>query len=436
MPIGGLLAATLAGLAVGLERQWSGHASGVNARFGGLRTFTMIGLISGIAGWWTTSGLLGPATVLVAGAVGVIVVAYFSASRTDIDATTEVAALVVVVAGVLAGTGQTTLSSAITALTVLLLFEKSRLHGLVARLGEVELMAAARFAVMAVVVLPLLPSEPLGPFGPFGEIRLRQLWALVLFFSGLSFAGFLARRAFGPRRGYAVAGALGGLVSSTSVTLTFSRLSRAHPESGRMLAAGVLGANVMLFPRVLLATAVLAPPLAWAIWPAFLAPVAIGLVLLARGLSTGSMEADASAFAIASADSPQPWRRRSASAAQDRSPLHIGAALQMAVLFQVVLSLVSLAESWFGEAGLYASAGVLGLTDVDALTVSIAERASTGTALTVAAGALVLGILTNTVVKATIALVVGRGAFQTLATLGLATMAASLGAWLMLLSRS
>lgn len=412
MPVWGLVAATISGLAVGLERQWSGHASGVNARFGGLRTFTMIGLISGIAGWWTAAGLLGPATVLLAGAVGVIIVAYFSSSRRDIDATTEVSALVVVAAGVLAGTGQTVLSAAITAITVMLLFEKSRLHGLVARLGDVELMAAARFAVMAVVVLPLLPAEPLGPFGPLGDIRLRQLWALVLFFSGLSFVGFLARRAFGPQRGYAVAGALGGLVSSTSVTLTFSRLSRTHTESGRVLAAGVLGANVMLFPRVLIATAVLAPALAWAIWPAFLAPVAIGLVLLARGINGHA----------APTDTPE-----------DRNPLQIGAALQMAVLFQVVLSLVSLAELWFGEAGLYASAGVLGLTDVDALTISMAQRASDGTAVTVAAAALVLGILTNTVVKTMIALVVGRGGFRTLATLGLAAMAASLGAWLIIL---
>lgn len=411
MPLWALIAATLSGLAVGLERQWSGHASGVNARFGGLRTFTMIGLVSGIAGWWTTTGLLGPATVLLAGAVGIIIVAYFSSSRRDIDATTEVSALVVVTAGVLAGTGQTVLSAAITAITVMLLFEKSRLHGLVARLGEVELMAAARFAVMAVVVLPLLPAEPLGPFGPLGDIRLRQLWALVLFFSGLSFVGFLARRAFGPQRGYAVAGALGGLVSSTSVTLTFSRLSRTHTESGRVLAAGVLGANVMLFPRVLIATAVLAPALAWAIGPAFVAPVAIGLVLLARGINGHA----------APTDTPE-----------DRNPLQIGAALQMAVLFQVVLSLVSLAELWFGEAGLYASAGVLGLTDVDALTISMAQRASDGTAVAVAAAALVLGILANTVVKTTIALVVGRGGFRTLATLGLAAMAASLGAWLML----
>jgi uncharacterized membrane protein (DUF4010 family) len=411
MPLGGLLAATLAGLAVGLERQWSGHASGVNARFGGLRTFTMIGLVSGIAGWWTTAGLMGPATVLLAGVVAIVIVAYFAASRTEIDATTEVAALVVVVAGVLAGAGHVTLASGITAITVLLLVEKSRLHGLVGRLGDVELLAAARFAVMAAVVLPLLPSEPLGPFGPFGEIRIQQLWALVLFFSGLSFVGFLARRAFGPRRGYAIAGALGGLVSSTSVTLTFSRLSRTQPESGRMLASGVLGANVMLFPRVLLASAVLAPSLAWALWPSFLAPVAIGLVLLARGVTSHAEDGDAPA---------------------DPNPLHIGAALQMAVLFQVVLSLVSWAEEWFGEAGLYASAGLLGLTDVDALTISMAQRATSGTPVEIAAAALTLGILANTIVKTAIALVVGRGPFRVFATLGLAAMAASLGVWLVM----
>lgn len=414
MPLWELAAATLAGLAVGLERQWSGHASGLNARFGGLRTFTMIGAVAGLAGWWTTTGLVGPATVLLAGIVGVVVVAYASSSRKDIDATTEVAALVVTVAGVLAGTGQTALSAAITALTVLLLFEKSRLHTLVNRLGEVELMAGARFAVMAAVVLPLLPSAPLGPIGPFGDIRLRQLWALVLFFSGLSFLGFLARRALGPRRGYAMAGALGGLVSSTAVTLTFSRLSRTHPESGRMLAAGVLGANVMLFPRVLLATAVLAPSLAWSIGPAFLAPVVIGLVLLARGIRDQGDHV---------------------TAPEDRNPLHVGAALQMALLFQVVLSLVSAAEVWFGQTGLYASAAVLGLTDVDALTVSMAMRTSTGTPATVAAVALVLGITANALVKATIAVTVGRGRFKAFAAIGLAAMATSLAAWVLLLSR-
>ncbi len=406
MPLDALVIATLTGLAVGVERQWSGHATGVNARFGGLRTFTMMGLVAGIAGWWLGTGMEGPATVLLAGLVGIVIAAYVSASRGDVDATTEVAALVVVVAGVLAGYGQPTVASAITAVTVLLLAEKSRLHGLVSRLGETELISAARFAVMATVILPLLPADPIWPVGSFEGIRLRQLWMLVLFFSGLSFLGFLARRAWGARRGYAVAGALGGLVSSTSVTLTFSRLSRAHPEAGLALAAGVMGANVTLFPRVLVAAAVLAPSLAAAIWPVFLGPVAIGLLLLARGIRTSDTAHKAPA--------------------QD-NPLQVSAALQMAVAFQIVLIIVALAEDRFGAAGLFGSAAVLGLTDVDALTVSMAQRAADGADLRAAAAALTLGILSNTIFKAGLALVLGQGVYRGLAFAGLLAMALVLG---------
>jgi uncharacterized membrane protein (DUF4010 family) len=400
--------AALGGLAVGLEREWSGHATGVNAGFAGLRTFTMMGFTAGLCGWWWTAGLVGPAVVLLAGTVSIVVLAYVAGSRTDVDATTEIAAIVILAAGVMAGTGQKTLASGIVALTVLLLAEKSRLHRMVGRLGETELLAAARFAVMATVVLPLLPQE-LGPLGPLGPIRPRQLWALVLFFSALSFVGFLARRAFGEHRGYAIAGVLGGLVSSTSVTLTFSRLSQKPKSGDRALASGVIGASVMLFPRVLLASALLAPSLAIELWPAFVAPTLIGLLLFARGVK------DAGGASRASGPN---------------NPLELGAALQMALLFQCVLFGVALAESQFGEAGLFGSAAVLGLTDVDALTVSMAQRAAADTPTSIAATALTIGILANMLVKTTLALVIGRGRYRVTAGTGLGLLAVALTVWL------
>lgn len=399
-----VVVAALGGLAVGTERQWSGHASGANARFAGLRTFTMMGVIAGLSGWWWTVGLAGPAVVLLTGTVGIITIAYFAGSRTDVDATTEIAALVVLAAGVMAGAGQTTVASGIIALTVLLLVQKSQLHSLVGRIGETELLAAARFAAMAAIVLPLLPME-LGPFGPLGIVRPRQLWALVLFFSGLSFLGFLARRALGAHRGYAVAGVLGGLMSSTSVTLTFSRLSRTGKAEGLALASGVLGANVVLFPRVLLASVVLAPSMAAKLWPVFVAPVVVGLLLFFRGLRHSGSAAGASG---------------------PGNPLEIRAALQMAVLFQFVLFGVAFAEAQFGAAGLYGSAAVLGLTDVDALTVSMAQRAAGATPAAIAATAVTVGILANTLVKIAIALVVGRGDFRWMATAGLGLLAVAL----------
>jgi uncharacterized membrane protein (DUF4010 family) len=260
------------------------------------------------------------------------------------------------------------------------------------------------------VVLPLLP-EQLGPFGPLGLVKPRQLWMLVLFFSGLSFAGYLARRALGEHRGYAVAGVLGGLVSSTSVTLTFSRLSRGREKDGQALAAGVLGANVMVFPRVLIASAVLAPALTAALWTAFIAPVLIGLLLFVLGLR---------------------YAGKPARGTEPKNPLEIVAALQMTVLFQIVLFGVSLAEKYFGDAGLYGSAAVLGLTDVDALTVSMAQRVTASTPAIVAARALTVGILANTLVKTAISIVVGRGGFRVRTAIGLALLAAALLGWLAL----
>lgn len=399
-----LAVATLSGLAVGVEREWSGHASGRYPRFAGLRTFTLLALASGLAGWLWSTGVSGPATVLLAGLVALIVVAYFAASRHGVEGTTEVAAFVVVASAVLAGAGSTRVSAGITALTLILLVEKRQLHTLVSKLDRDELRAASRFAVMATVILPLLPE---GPYGPLGGVRPRQLWALVLLFSGLSFLGFVARRAVGPNRGYAITGALGGLVSSTGVTLSLSELSRKHLGSGLALAAGVLGANVMLFPRVLVSSLILAPSLAQALWPACVLPILIGLVLCVRGMRAPSA----------------PERL-----AREDNPLQLGSALKMTLFFQAVLFATAYAKSYLGNQALYGSAALVGLAEVDALTISMAKLTTAGTAVEITARAVTIGIAANTVTKLGIALVVGRGTFRPLASIGLALMLVALGA--------
>jgi uncharacterized membrane protein (DUF4010 family) len=401
--------ATLAGIAIGVERQWSGHAAGPRAHFAGVRTFTLLGLVSGLSGWLWAAGATGPALVFLAGIAALVVVAYLSASRTDIDGTTEVAAFVVMAAGVLAGAGMRPLASGIVAVTALLLVEKHRLHGWVQRLDRAEIRAGARFAVMAAVVLPLLPT---GPFGPYGAIRPRMLWALVLFFSALSFVGYVARRLAGPSRGFMIAGTLGGLLSSTSVTLTFARLSQNHADAGRALAAGTVGASTMLLPRIVVATAVLAPALAGTLWPALVAPALVGLLVASRGWREDGQAA----------------RRTDAPA----NPLQFAAALQMAALFQLVLFVVGFATERFGRAGIYSSAVVLGLADMDALTLSMAQLTTSGTPADITARAVGIGVISNTVVKLAITLAVGRGRYRPLAAAGLALMGAAIAAGLYL----
>jgi uncharacterized membrane protein (DUF4010 family) len=170
-----------------------------------------------------------------------------------------------------------------------------------------------------------------------------------------------------------------------------------------------LGANVVLFPRVLIACLVLAPALAKAVWLGFLAPIVIGILLFLRGLRDTHTTAHVD---------------------KDTNPLQFKNAIQMTAIFQIVLFVISFAKQHFGQQGILGSAYILGAFEVDALTMSMAQLTKQGTAAEIAARAVTIGILANTVVKLGITVVLGRGRFRPLAAIGLALMAVALGVWL------
>jgi uncharacterized membrane protein (DUF4010 family) len=161
---------------------------------------------------------------------------------------------------------------------------------------------------------PLLPE---GPYGPLGGIRPRELWALVLFFSGLSFAGYVARRLVGSGRGYFVTGLLGGMVSSTNVTFTFARTSRTALVMDRALAFGAVAANAVLYPRVIVVTAILNSAVVPPLVPYLAAPALVAALMAVVGVVRST---PAEGEPDVSLD----------------NPLKLAAAVQMAVLFQVV----------------------------------------------------------------------------------------------------
>jgi len=399
----GVAVAALGGLAIGVEREWSGHAAGPTARFAGLRTFTLLGGLSGVAGWLWSMQVQSLAVVLLAAAATLVIVAYVAASRTDVDGTTEVGALVVLAAGTLAGLGHLAIASGIIALTGLILLEKTRLHALIEKIDDEELHAAMRFAVMAVVVLPLLP---VGPYGPSNTVRPRELWLLVLFFSGLSFAAYIARRVVGVSHGDTLAGTLGGLISSTSVTLTFARASRDPGVIRPGLAHGAIAASTVLFVRVLVAAAVISPLILRDLVQYFALPLTVGAVMLFRG--------------IRAAPAPETTTRA------PRNPLQFSAALQMALLFQGVLIVIMLVNRLWGNMGVTVAGALLGLADVDALTVSMARNAGATIPPEIAARAIAIGILSNTLLKAAVATIVGVGAFRLRTVRALAAVALAL----------
>lgn len=384
--------AALAGLAVGFEREWSGHASGPGGRFAGIRTFAILGSVGGIAGWLsgTEAWAIGAALLLVTGAL--VVAAYSAATRrdpNDLDGTTEVSALAVLAIGLLAGRGLLALAGGAAAAIVFALGEKERFRRFVASVDEAEKRAALHFAVLALVVLPLLPE---GPYGPFGAIRPRMIWTVVVILSGINFAGYLARRTWGHARGSLLTGALGGLVSSTAVALTFARRSRDETGHEPTLAAGTVAASTVLLPRVIVVTAALNPAftpvaLRW------LAPMFLGtLAVLAVLAVTAWRRADQETYEAGDGTA---------------NPLQLGTALKMAVGFQAVLVALEYARDRFGEIGVLGGAALAGLTDMDALTMSMSRLAAGGEPMETAGAALLIGVIANTTLKAGVAVALG-----------------------------
>lgn len=408
--------AALIGLAVGLEREWSGHASGPHARFAGLRTFLLLGLLGGIAGLFLHEGNEILAATIATGGAVLSIAAYVSGLRApdaDPDGTTEVAALLVIALGVLASAGSWLIAAATGSLMVLALNEKQRLHGAIKRVHQEELSAALQFAVLALVVLPFLPE---GPFLGAAAIRPRSLWMIVLLFCALNFAGFLARRSAGEGRGYLLTGLLGGVISSTAVTFGFARHSRQHPGVSAALAAGVIGACTVLVPRVLIISSILSPSVGVALLPFTIPAGLIGAAFVAVAWRSGRKWETGVQVAT-----PVSWL-----ASDDKNPLRLWVAIRLAIIFQVAIMAISYVRDAWTVSGLYGTAVVLGLTDVDALTVSMSTP-STEILPAVAGRAIAIGILANTFVKLGISIAVGSARYRLIAGGVLLAMAAAIG---------
>lgn len=307
------------------------------------------------------------------------------------------------------------------------------------QVASVELRAALQFAVLALVVLPLIPA---GSYGPWGAFEPRLLWIVVLVFSALNFAAYMARKLIGETHGLAVTGALGGLVSSTAVTLTFSRRSRqsrtaqgrgrrgdgdAHDEPLALpLALGVVAACTILVPRVVVIATALEPAVggavAWVTGPSFVLGVLIIAVAVTRQSRSRAAETGTGTDmppAAGAADSVE-------------NPLGLWSSLQMAAAFQVVMFVLAWAENTRGVHGVLATSALLGLTNMDALTLSMSRHANESVSVDLAAAAMGVGVLANTLFKLGIAAVFGARRFRRYVAAGLLSLALALAVGIVL----
>lgn len=378
----GLALAT--GLLIGVERGFSMRRAGEGQRFAGLRTFGLIGLSGGL--WGVLAAAVSPLVLAAAIAVfgAVLTAAYWQAARrrADIGATTLVAAIVAFAIGAAAVLSDPLAAAASAVVATLLLGSKDRLHGLVEKIERDEMMAAVKLLLISVVMLPVLPNRG---FGPYDALNPYEIWWLVVLMAGLSFAGYLAVRVTGPNKGVVLTGLAGGLVSSTAVTLSLARESRAHPRRADLFGAGIVLATAMLSVRILVVLAILAPALVTLVAPGFAAALLIGLA--------------GAAVLRRRAAAPHPPHAE----IRFSNPFEFVAALEFGLLLAAVTLTVRFVENEIGTEGVYGAAMLAGIADVDAITLSLARLSLADLAPETAATAILLAAAVNAAAKTVLA---------------------------------
>lgn len=402
------LIALLIGALVGVERE-KHKAAEHPASFGGLRTFILFAEAGAIGAWLSVQlDTPWPFIVAVLSVLVVVVSAYVMENRVRPDAlglTTEIAAITVCLLGGAVMYGYAEIAVALGIITSAVLAFKQPLHGLVQKLGTDDLYAGLKLLIATFIVLPLLPNQPVDPLQALNPYT---LWLLVILISALSLVGYVAVRWLGAARGAVVTGITGGLVSSTAISLSFARQSRVDtdPLAGDTLAAGILLAWTVMFARVVITIAIVYAPLVSAVLVPF---VVMGVAAAALAGSFYWLGTRRTRPVEASGEVPV------------KNPFSLTAATQFGLLFAVVLVIVKLTERYASAEGLYVVAAVAGLTDVDAITLSMADYARQGNALAVAATAIAVAALSNTVVKCGMVLVLGSRSLRV--RLALATLA-------------
>ena len=410
-PWGSLLLALSAGLLVGLERERARpDDTGSRKFFGGVRTYPIFSLLGAVATLLVPALGPWPFVLATAGALAFVMTSYRSeVALGHHGLTSEGAFLVVYLLGALSASRGTIepfqkralVVAAVAVVVTMLLSAKPSLHRLSQRLKAEDVIALLKLLLVGVVVLPLLPDTDLGPYGVLNPFRVGKMVALI---AGIGFVGWAAMRLLGPGRGMVVTGAVGGLVSSTAVTLAAAARAKQNPALGPVAALAAILASTLMVGRVVAAIAVVNPALLPAALPPLLAMAAGGvgwtLVLYRR---SGQAQQDA-AFEL-------------------ENPFELGTALKFAALYVLVLLVARAGLAWFGDRGAYATGVLAGTTDVDAITLSMASLARDGHLLPgVAVTTIFLATISNSVVKAGMAVVVGGAAWGRRVAVALATM--------------
>ncbi len=374
----------LLGLLVGLQREHAGSGRS------GMRTFpliTVFGTLSAIlattyGGWVLAGGLLAVVTVLASARLIAL-----RDEHPDPGTTTDIAVLVMYGVGASLMVAPMEIAIAIGGGVAVLLQFKPELHRIVEKLGNEDLKAIMQFVLITCIILPVLPDQCYGPLHVFNPWK---TWLMVVLIVGMSLGGYIVYKFLGRDAGIVLGGILGGAISSTATTVSYSRQSRGQPRSTQVATIVVMIASTVVFVRVLIEIAVVAPD--------FLAVAGMPVVVL---------------MVLTMIPSLVLWhrvRRRPSLMPEQENPTQLRSALLFAAMYAVVLIGLAAAKQYVGNQGMYAVAALSGLTDMDAITLSTAGMAATDRAVFENGWRLlVIAAMANLVFKAGLIATLGGG---------------------------
>jgi len=383
------------GALVGIEREKKA-AEDQHRGTGGLRTFVLFAETGAVAAW--LSECVDSHWIFIGGAICVtaaVLTGYVAHTRVDRSAhglTTEIAAVVVYMLGGATLYGFQVLAVGLGIVTSAVLAFKRPLHGLVGKLGQEDLYAGLKLLIATFVVLPVLPNRLVDPWGALNPYK---MWWLVILIASLSLVGYAVTRWLGVRRGIPLTGFFGGLVSSTAVSLTFARRSREHDGEAKLadvLATGLLLSWAVMFVRVLVEVAVVNRILLGRL----VVPLSV-MGLLTLALAAVFYRRSQTISGAGASTSPVPLK----------NPFSLTSAIQFALFFALVLLVVKQVQENLPGRGLYVVAALAGLTDVDAITLSMADQAKSAVTPSLAVGAITVATLANTLMKCALVAVLG-----------------------------
>jgi uncharacterized membrane protein (DUF4010 family) len=330
-----------------------------------------------------------PYVVPVAGGafIFLVIAAYWKVSPHYVGLTTEVGLICAFLLGVLCY-ADSRLAAVITIFVAIILAVKKSAHSLIEKISEEELFDTLKFALIALVILPVLPNTTIDPFGVVNPYK---IWLLVVFISGIGYVGYILTRILGAQSGTGITGVLGGLVSSTAVTVTMSHRSEESPPLLFPALFATVIAHSIMFLRILVEVSVVNPGLL----PQVVIPMAAMMVT-----------AVVAALYF--------WSRKSPSRVEMelKDPFNLVPALKFGAFFAFILVVSKVASLYLGNAGIYATSIISGLADVDAITLSMATLGGTEISQKVAVDAIILAAISNEVAKTVISVLFGSREFK------------------------